>query len=76
MLGAVPVYQRIIDDIEAKISAGELRPADKLPSLVELARLYRCWAQPVKTALRLLEYGGVLQGHQGRGVYVAVPASP
>ena len=36
---ATPVYQRIIDDIEGKIRAGDLRPADKLPSLVELARL-------------------------------------
>jgi DNA-binding GntR family transcriptional regulator len=71
MPGATPVYQRIINDIEAKIRGGELRPADKLPSLVELSRLYRCSAQPVKTALRLLQYTGVLQGHQGRGLYVA-----
>jgi GntR family transcriptional regulator len=71
MLGAKPVYQRIIDDIEAKIRSGELRPADRLPSPAELTRLYGCSAQPVKTALRLLQYGGVLRGHQGRGVYVA-----
>lgn len=64
------MYQRIIDDIEAKIRSGELRPADRLPSLVELTRRYGCSAQLVKTALRLLQYGGVLRGRQGRGVYV------
>jgi DNA-binding GntR family transcriptional regulator len=70
MAGATPVYQRIIDDIEAKIRTGELRPSQRLPSLAELALAYGCSAQPVKTALRLLQYGGVLEGHQGRGVYV------
>jgi GntR family transcriptional regulator len=73
MPGSTPVYQRIIDDIEAKIRAGELRPLDRLPSLAELTGVYGCSAQPVKTALRLLQYGGGLQGHQGRGVYVAGP---
>jgi DNA-binding GntR family transcriptional regulator len=73
MPGSTPVYQRVIDDIEAKIRAGELRPSDRLPSLAELTRVYGCSAQPVKTALRLLQYGGLLQGHQGRGVYVAAP---
>jgi Bacterial regulatory proteins, gntR family len=53
--GSTPVYQRIIDDIEAKIRAGELRPLDRLPSLAELTRVYGCSAQPVKTALRLLQ---------------------
>jgi DNA-binding GntR family transcriptional regulator len=71
MPGSTPVYQRIIDDIEAKIRSGELRASDRLPSLAELARVYGCSAQPVKTALPLLQYGGILQGHQGRGVYVA-----
>jgi GntR family transcriptional regulator len=71
MPGAVPVYQRIIEDIETKIDSGVLRPGDRLPSLKDLARLYRCSAQPVKMALRLLQHGGILRGHQGRGVYVA-----
>jgi DNA-binding GntR family transcriptional regulator len=35
---------------------------------------YQCSDTPVKTALRLLEDAGVLRGHQGRGVYVSVPA--
>jgi GntR family transcriptional regulator, transcriptional repressor for pyruvate dehydrogenase complex len=52
------VYQRIIDDIEAKIRTGELQPYDRLPSLAKLTRRYGCSAQPVKTALRLLQYGG------------------
>ena len=70
MAAATPVYQRIVDDIEAKIRTGELRPSQRLPSLAKLTLAYGCSAQPVKTALRLLQYAGVLEGHQGRGVYV------
>jgi len=32
MFGVIPVYQWIIDDIEAKIGSGEVRPADRMPS--------------------------------------------
>ena len=70
MAGATPVYQRIIDDIETKIRTGELQASQRLASLSELTLTYRCSEQPVKTALRLLQYVGVLYGHQGRGVYV------
>ena len=65
------MYRRVMDDIEARIDEGVLRPRDKLPTLSELARAYRCSVQPVKLALRLLQHAGVLVGHQGRGVYVA-----
>jgi DNA-binding GntR family transcriptional regulator len=72
---AVPVYRRIIDDIRFQIESGELKPGDKVPSVSELMVAYRCSDTPVKTALRLLQDAGVLQGHQGRGVYV-MPAKP
>jgi DNA-binding GntR family transcriptional regulator len=68
------VYRRIIDDIKIKIESGELRPGDKVPTVAELMDAYQCSDTPVKTALRLLEDAGVLRGHQGRGVYVSVPA--
>jgi DNA-binding GntR family transcriptional regulator len=74
MQTARPVYRRIIDDIKIKIESGELRPGDKVPTVAELMDAYQCSDTPVKTALRLLEDAGVLRGHQGRGVYVSVPA--
>jgi DNA-binding GntR family transcriptional regulator len=70
----MPVYRRIIDDIRFKIESGELKPGDKVPSVTELMDAYQCSDTPVKTALRLMEDAGLLRGHQGRGVYVALPA--
>lgn len=73
---AVPVYRRIIQDIRDRIESGELRPGDKLPSIAELMQEYECSDTPVKAALGRLQDAGLLEGHQGRGVYVmANPSS-
>jgi GntR family transcriptional regulator len=71
---SLAVYRQIIQDIEAQIDSGVLCPGDRLPSLSQLAPLYGCSAQPVRLALRLLQHSGVLEGHQGRGVYVTTCA--
>lgn len=73
--GSPAVYRLIIRDIEEKIDKGDLRPGDRLPSVSQLAPQYRCSAQPVRLALRLLQHSGLLEWHQGRGVYVAARAS-
>jgi GntR family transcriptional regulator len=71
MPAAIPVYKRIMTDIKEQIGAGKLHPGDKLPTIGELMEQYRCSAEPVKMALRMLSAAGVLVGHQGRGTYVA-----
>lgn len=68
---AVPVYRRIMREIEIKIEKDELRPGDQLPSISQLTEQYKCSAPTVRQALARLQERGVLQGHQGRGVYVA-----
>ncbi|GAB7046161.1 winged helix-turn-helix domain-containing protein [Catenuloplanes indicus] len=68
---ATPIYQQIMADIRTKIANGDLKPGDKLPSIAELTVAYSCSAEPVKMAIRMLNTLGELQGHQGRGVYVA-----
>lgn len=67
---AVPVYRKIINDIRERIESGELKAGDKLPSIAELMQAYECSDTPVKAALGRLQDAGVLEGHQGRGVYV------
>ncbi|GAB7039466.1 MULTISPECIES: winged helix-turn-helix domain-containing protein [Catenuloplanes] len=72
---ATPIYQQIMADIRTKISNGDLKPGDKLPSIAELTVAYKCSAEPVKMAIRMLNTLGELQGHQGRGVYVAADST-
>jgi GntR family transcriptional regulator len=70
-MAAIPVYRRIISDVQRRIESGELKPGDKLPSIAELMHAWKCSDTPVKVALGRLEEAGILVGHQGRGVYVA-----
>lgn len=67
----VPVRRQIIDDIRARISSGEWPPGTKLPSIAELCVSYECSDTPVKQALTVLQELGLIDGHQGRGNYVA-----
>ena len=73
---ATPIYQQIMADIRTRIADGDLKPGDKLPSISELTVAYNCSAEPVKMAIRMLNTLGELQGHQGRGVYVATASAP
>ncbi|MBE1487694.1 winged helix-turn-helix domain-containing protein [Plantactinospora soyae] len=65
--------QRIAQDIRNKIASGEYKPGDKLPSLRELIAIYDVSAEPVRSALLILQAEGLLEGHQGKGVYVTDP---
>ncbi|GAB4104991.1 winged helix-turn-helix domain-containing protein [Micromonospora taraxaci] len=67
--------QRIAQDIRDKISSGEYAPGDKLPSLREMTAHYGVSAEPVRSALLILQAEGLIEGHQGKGTYVADPKS-
>ena len=66
-----PIYKTIIDDIRAKIASGALKPGDQLPSTAQLAEQYRCSQTQVKTAIAFLRELDILDGRQGKGVFVA-----
>lgn len=65
-----PSYRRIVDDIKSKIETGELQPGDQLPSMRLLQEQYGVGSTAVRNALLLLRTEGVVEGHQGKGVYV------
>ncbi|MBM7080768.1 winged helix-turn-helix domain-containing protein [Micromonospora humida] len=62
--------QRIAQDIRDKIASGEYSPGDKLPSLRELIAHHEVSAEPVRSALLILQAEGLIEGHQGKGTYV------
>lgn len=65
-----PIYRRIVEDIVRQIDIGELRPGDKLPSTRELMARYECGNTAVRNAMIELRLRGLVEGHQGKGVYV------
>lgn len=65
-----PAYQRIADELRAAITAGSLRPGDKMPSERELARRYGTTHMTVRQAVGLLKEEGLVTTRQGLGSFV------
>ncbi|PWR11047.1 GntR family transcriptional regulator [Micromonospora acroterricola] len=68
---AEPMWRVVRDDLRARISAGLLKPGDKLPSTRELAEQYDTSPVTVRKAVDILIEGGELLGRQGLGVFVS-----
>ncbi|HEX8630787.1 MAG TPA: winged helix-turn-helix domain-containing protein [Catenuloplanes sp.] len=72
-----PSYQRIVEDITRQITTGELGPGDKLPSTSQLREQYGVSGTAIRNAMLVLRSQGLVEGHQGKGVYVAArPQAP
>lgn len=73
-MSVTPFYERIASDIREQIRAGKLRPGDKLPSISQLCGQYAVSTQVIRSTMLILRGEGLVEGHQGRGVYVRGPA--
>ncbi|HXA61301.1 MAG TPA: winged helix-turn-helix domain-containing protein, partial [Streptosporangiaceae bacterium] len=65
-----PLYQQVVDAIEAKIASGELGEDDKIPSAKTLAETHGVASMTAQRALRELQNRGIIYGIAGRGSYV------
>ena len=67
---ARPIYVQIIDGFKEQISAGILRPGDKLPSVRELASSLTINPNTIQRAYRQLEMEGWIATVPGKGCFV------
>jgi DNA-binding LacI/PurR family transcriptional regulator len=65
-----PYYKHIHDDLVKKISSGELKSGDKLPSEKELCSLYAVSRITSKKAMEVLVEEGLISRLPGRGSFV------
>lgn len=65
-----PLYAQIATRIRVAIATGELRPADALPSVRELAAELRVNPATVVQAYRDLEAEGFVEIRQGTGTFI------
>lgn len=68
--GSGRFYEYVIDNIRQMIADGELQAGQKLPSERELAEKFNVSRVPIREALKILEYMGVLDSSPGDGTYV------
>jgi len=68
---SAPMYSQIMEQILAKVLAGDWAPGHALPSIRELASASRVSVITVKRAYLELEHAGVIITRQGKGSFVA-----
>lgn len=68
---AVPRYRQVKNDIIGRISRGELKPRDRVPSENELTDLHGVSRMTANRALRELEDEGYVERQAGIGTFVA-----
>ncbi len=66
-----PMYAQIVEQVVAKVMAGQWPAGQALPSIRELAAGCRVSVITVKRAYLELEHAGVIVTRQGKGSFVA-----
>ncbi len=61
---------QIIQQLQEKISLGELQPGDKMPTEPELMSMFGVGRSTIREAVRVLVKAGLLEVRQGDGTYV------
>jgi AcrR family transcriptional regulator len=70
-----PPYQRIVDDLRARIADGRLAPGDRVPSTRRLAKDWGVALATATKAMNLLCQEGVLLAQPRSGTVVAPPSA-
>ena len=65
-----PIYQQIVQRINAKILRGEYPPGGKLPSVIEAAMIYKVNHNTVARAYSELVRSGIAATQRGEGTFV------
>ena len=69
-MGSKPLYRQIADALREKITAGELKPGDALPTESSLQEAFGVSRVTVRQALKLLTEEQIVESVQGSGSYV------
>ena len=67
----VPIYRQLVDQVEALVAGGRLRPGDVVTSVRQVAATLGINPMTVSKAWSRLEADGVLTRDRGRGMGVA-----
>lgn len=64
------LYERIVDQIEQRILAGDLKVGDQLPSEYELAEQFGVSRTAVREAIKALREKRLVEVHPGKGTFI------
>ncbi len=67
----LPIYKQLADGIRSLVDSGIIQSGEKLPATRELAGLLGLNRTTVSAAYAVLEQSHILEGHVGRGTFIA-----
>jgi DNA-binding GntR family transcriptional regulator len=68
---STPPWEQLAGLLRSRIEDGELRPGDRIPSVVSLAQEYDLAPGTVRKALTRLQREGLVESRVGWGTFVA-----
>ena len=71
-----PIYKQLADGIRSMVDSGAIQSGEKLPATRELAGHLGLNRTTVSAAYAVLEQSGILEGHVGRGSFIAKITRP
>ncbi|HXG03332.1 MAG TPA: GntR family transcriptional regulator [Candidatus Binatia bacterium] len=74
MIGRVPRYHRIAEELREQIRSGRLAPGERLPNQRHLAREFGVTLMTLRQALEVLERDDLIVRRHGLGTFVAAPS--
>jgi len=66
----LPIYTQIVNQVQAQVAGGTLKPGDQLPTVRSLAEELRVNFNTVARAYRILDEARIISTQQGRGTYI------
>jgi len=66
----LPIYTQIVNQVQAQVVGGVLKPGDQLPTVRALAEELRVNFNTVARAYRILDEARIISTQQGRGTYI------
>lgn len=66
----LPIYTQIVNQVQAQVAGGKIKPGDQLPTVRALAEELRVNFNTVARAYRILDEARIISTQQGRGTYI------
>ncbi|HJR81442.1 MAG TPA: GntR family transcriptional regulator [Anaerolineales bacterium] len=66
----LPIYTQIVNQVQAQVASGILKPGDQLPTVRALAEELRVNFNTIARAYRILDEARIISTQQGRGTYI------
>ena len=73
---ATPIYRQVVEQVQRRVTGGQLKVGDELPSVRAVAERHAINPMTVSKAYSLLEAEGLLERRRGLAMVVAESAAP